>query len=203
MTKKPTMPSSPPATRVPFGTPPVLSSRPGTAYVTTPPRTSRAATTPHTSHPAADAASVAQTTTAARISTEPGSTGTTMPTSPTSTASPTRRSVSATRSGSHTADRTPGRRTARASPGACESRGGGASALVLRCGRRGVRQLAGLVVDVHRDLAELVPVLPGVVSAEEQVTAACELDTEVGLGTAPVTAVESCQRRTRGNCSGH
>jgi hypothetical protein len=56
--------------------------------------------------------------------------------------------------------------------------------------RRGVDQLAGLVLDGHRDLAELVAVLPRVVRAEQEVAAAGELDTEVGLGTATVTAVE-------------
>jgi hypothetical protein len=46
-------------------------------------------------------------------------------------------------------------------------------------------------VDGHGDLAELVPVLPRVVRAEQQVPTARELDTEVGLGTATVTAVHS------------
>jgi hypothetical protein len=44
-------------------------------------------------------------------------------------------------------------------------------------------------VDGHGDLTELVTVLPRVVGAEEQVTAARELDTEVGLGAATVAAV--------------
>jgi len=65
-------------------------------------------------------------------------------------------------------------------------------------------QLLGLVHDAGRDLAELVTVLAGVVGAEEQLTAGLELDPEVGLSPATVTAVRSAQRRgARGNCSGH
>jgi hypothetical protein len=41
----------------------------------------------------------------------------------------------------------------------------------------------------HGDLTKLVAVLPRVVCTEEQVTAARELDTEVGLGAATVAAV--------------
>jgi hypothetical protein len=75
---------------------------------------------------------------------------------------------------------------------------------VAGCDRgRGVDQLAGLVLHCDGDLAELVTVLTGVVGAEEQVTASSELDTEVGLGTAPVTAIQRCERRSGSNCSGH
>jgi hypothetical protein len=52
-------------------------------------------------------------------------------------------------------------------------------------------ELAGLVLDGHGDLAELVTVLSRVVGAEEEVAAAGELYTEVGLGAATVAAVDS------------
>jgi hypothetical protein len=74
--------------------------------------------------------------------------------------------------------------------GLVERRGGGGSALDLRGRGRGVDQLVGLVLDGYRDLAELVAVLPRVVRAEQEVAASGELDTEVGLGTATVAAVE-------------
>ena len=45
--------------------------------------------------------------------------------------------------------------------------------------------------NVGGDLAELVAVLAGVVGAEEQLAARGELDAEVGLGTAPVAAVDA------------
>jgi hypothetical protein len=48
-------------------------------------------------------------------------------------------------------------------------------------------------VDVHRDGAELVAVLAGVVGAEEKLASGGELDAEVGLGAAAVTAVCRCQ----------
>ena len=70
----------------------------------------------------------------------------------------------------------------------------GASSMGRGCsvGRRADRrvdELAGLVVHVHGDLAELVAVLAGVVGAEQQLTAARELDAEVGLGAASVASV--------------
>jgi hypothetical protein len=46
-----------------------------------------------------------------------------------------------------------------------------ASALLGRSGSGGVVELVGLVDDVRRDLAELVPVLTGVVGAEQQLAA--------------------------------
>jgi hypothetical protein len=153
-----------------------------------------------TTQPVEEETPIAQTSTAARISTVPGSTGTRMPTRPTAMASATstsvqtmgvslsqRRDAPATRTTHGSRDATsPGRSSAW---GSWNVGGVAGSALSLGA-RRGVDQLAGLVLDGHRDLAELVAVLPRVVRAEQEVAAAGELDTEVGLGTATVTAVE-------------
>jgi len=75
--------------------------------------------------------------------------------------------------------------------------------LLLRSDGGSLAELAGLVDDVRRDLAELVAVLTGVVGAEQQLTARLELDPEVGLSSATVAAVRGAQRGTRGNGSGH
>ncbi len=76
-------------------------------------------------------------------------------------------------------------------PGACVvvSSGDAAVSARLRRSRGGGGQLVGLVVDGHGDLTQLVTVLSRVVGAEEQVTTARELDTEVGLCSATVAAV--------------
>ena len=76
----------------------------------------------------------------------------------------------------------------------------GRVASVLAVGSDGGRvgQLVGLVDDVGGDLAELVTVLAGVVGAEEQLTTRLELDPQVGLGSATVTAVRGAQRASSG-----
>jgi hypothetical protein len=58
-------------------------------------------------------------------------------------------------------------------------------------------------LDGRGDLLELVSVLAGMVGAEQQLTAARELDPNVGLSTASVTAVQGCELRTGCDCSGH
>jgi hypothetical protein len=77
------------------------------------------------------------------------------------------------------------------------------SALVTRRRCRGVGELVGLVDHVDGNLFELVSVLTRVVSAEEELAAGVELDTQVGLRTATVAAVLGSQRSTRGNSSCH
>ncbi len=68
----------------------------------------------------------------------------------------------------------------------------------------GVAELAGLVVDVLGDLAQLLAVLTGVVGAEQQLAAALELYAEVGLGAASVAPVDRRERCCGGGCrSGH
>ena len=56
-----------------------------------------------------------------------------------------------------------------------------------------LRQLVGLVLQVHGDLLERVSVLAGVVGAEQQLATGLQLYAEVGLGTATVAAVLSSQ----------
>ena len=53
------------------------------------------------------------------------------------------------------------------------------------------------------DLRALLLHLADVADALIDLAATGELDTEVGLGTAAVAAVHSCQGCTRGNCSSH
>jgi hypothetical protein len=77
---------------------------------------------------------------------------------------------------------------------------------MLRLGSdtRRVAELVGLVLEGHRDVAEGVAVLTGVVSAEVQLTARLELDAEIGLRPAAVAAVCCAQRGcTRGYGSSH
>jgi hypothetical protein len=88
-------------------------------------------------------------------------------------------------------------------PGVWEPQVWSPSVLLVGSGGRDVAELAGLVGDVRRDLAELVAVLAGVVGAEQQLPTRLELDTEVGLGSATVAAVRGAERGTRGNGSGH
>ena len=80
---------------------------------------------------------------------------------------------------------------------------GGRSALALRGRGAGAGETVRLVVDVDRDLAELVAVLACVVGAEQQLATRLELDSEIGLSSATVAAVRGAERGTRGNCSGH
>ena len=77
------------------------------------------------------------------------------------------------------------------------------SAFVGLSARRGRAEPTGLVLDGRGDLLELVSVLAGMVGAEQQLTAARELDPNVGLSTASVTAVQGCELRTGCDCSGH
>lgn len=62
------------------------------------------------------------------------------------------------------------------------------SAVVGRYRLAGVKA-ACLVLDGRRYLLELVGVLTGVVSAEEQLTTGAQLDADVCLGSAAVAAV--------------
>jgi hypothetical protein len=77
-----------------------------------------------------------------------------------------------------------------------------ASALDVRRDRRRVHELLGLVVDVDRDLAELVAVLTGVVGAEEELAARGKLHAKIGLSAAPVATVAGGQC-AGGNGCGH
>jgi hypothetical protein len=65
------------------------------------------------------------------------------------------------------------------------------------------RQLVGLVVDVRRDLLELVTVLASVVGTEEQFATGGEFYAEVGLGTTTVAAVLRGERGAGSNDSCH
>ena len=58
-------------------------------------------------------------------------------------------------------------------------------------------------MDGSSDLLELVSVLAGVVCAEEQLTAADQLDAYIGLRSATVTAIERRELRGGCNCSFH
>jgi hypothetical protein len=81
---------------------------------------------------------------------------------------------------------------------------GGSSVLRVGSDARPVAELVGLVLERHRDVAESIAVLAGVVGAEVQLTARLELDAEVGLRTAAVAAICSAQRGcTGGNGSSH
>ena len=58
---------------------------------------------------------------------------------------------------------------------------------------RGLRDAFRLVVDLQRDLLQLVGVLFAVVGAEQQVEAAGQGDANVGLGPAAVTTIRSVE----------
>lgn len=75
----------------------------------------------------------------------------------------------------------------------------------LSVGDRGrlLGQPVGLVLDVGRDLLELLAVLTGVVRAEEELTTGVELYAEVGLGTTTVATVLRSQRGAGSNGSCH
>src|SRR6478672_1764511 len=92
-TKKPTRPSSPPASWVEVGMPTTPSRRLGTTYFTTAPATTMAEATPATAHAVLLPVAAAHTRAPATISTDPGSTGTRIPTRPTAIARPASRSV--------------------------------------------------------------------------------------------------------------
>jgi hypothetical protein len=82
--------------------------------------------------------------------------------------------------------------------------GCGGSALLGGRGRGLVGKSVGLIDDVCGDGLEGIAVLACVVSAEEELTAAQQLDPEVGLGPAAVASVSSAQRGGAwGNGSGH
>ncbi|MBM9460244.1 hypothetical protein JK386_10035 [Nocardioides sp. zg-536] len=70
-------------------------------------------------------------------------------------------------------------------------------------GGRLLGEPVGLVVDMGRDLLELVTVLASVVSAEEKLATGGELYAEVGLGTTTVTAILRGKRGTGSNGSRH
>ena len=69
----------------------------------------------------------------------------------------------------------------------------GGSVFVEGCGGRNVGQLLGLVVNRDGHLAQLVLVHAGVVSAEEQLGSAVQLDTDIGLCAAPITTIDRGQ----------
>src|SRR5690349_4590669 len=201
ITKKPTMPSSAPSSKVLVGTPSRFIRRPGTAYFTTVPSRMKATATPKTVQPVVVPTSIAQTRIAPATSRDPGNPGTTMPTSPTAIARPTSTFVRVTGAASHPVE------DERGAPGRCPGapatscvRG---SDLVVPRDRRSVAEPVGLVVELGGDLTELGAVLASVVGAEQQLTTRGEHDAEVGLGTAPVTPVDRGKRRARSNRCGH
>src|SRR3954449_3396445 len=212
ITKKPTIANRPPTTRVVVGTA-ALSRRPGTAYLTIAPTARIAVATAKTVQASAPPSSEAHTRKPSSTSSVPGSTGTTMPNRPITTRRP-HRTVMPVMVGSlpHRRRRAVlGRRRPRTSRSGAlvavswaRCPGTRWSAFGVGSDRRCVGQLLGLVDDVGRDLAELLAVLAGVVGTEEQLTAGLELDPQVGLRSATVTAVRGAQGRgARGNCSGH
>lgn len=80
---------------------------------------------------------------------------------------------------------------------------GGAEDSVLVSRAQGGGQLVGLVLHSHGDGTDLVAVFARVVSAEEELAAALELDPKVGLSSATVASVLRRQCGSRGKCSGH
>ena len=187
MTKKPTMPSTPPPAGC-GGTPAALRRRPGTTYFTTVPSARKAAATAKTSQPVEVLRSIAHSRIPPRTSSRPGITGTMMPAMPTASSDGDDDFGDA-----HGASLPQGAGRDERPPTAC--RGpfwrrwvAACQASLSRPGRRGL-ELVRLVVHVGRDRAELVSVFARVVGAEEQLTAGLELDTQVGLGTTTVTAV--------------
>jgi hypothetical protein len=67
---------------------------------------------------------------------------------------------------------------------------------------RGLEELAGLVVPVDGEGAELGSVLPAVVGAEEELVPTGKLDTDVGLSATTVATVAGGQG-AGGDGSGH
>src|SRR5919112_2897025 len=212
-TKKPTKPSSTPASVVRPGTPASFSRRPGTRYFATWPTQKKAAARPSTVHAIASCRSSAQTAMAARTSTRPGSTGTTTPTRPTRIARPTSRSRSGPRSASVTqrslarcgglgpssgagsASADPGTHERRVPalcrdpPSSVRRRGRARSALLDRSGRGRLPKALGLVLDHRRRVGQCRRVLPPVVGAEQQLAPTGKDDAHVGLGPAAVAPV--------------
>src|SRR6478609_304404 len=206
ITKNPMKPSSAPTSSVRLGTPAVLSCRPGTRYFTTDPPTRSRALTANTAQAVVVPTSRVHTKMAPSTRTVPGRTGTMMPAMPTAIAMEMRISVGLTGHSLPDVVRVggqgrAGRRTAPESVSGAVLEVGGCG----RCGSglaaRGGVQLVGLVVDGSSDLTELLAVLAGVVSAEEQLAAGLELHTEVGLGAAAVAAVTG-REDGLGGCGG-
>src|SRR4051812_26145974 len=154
-------------------------------------------TVPSTIQPVASWRSSAHTRTAPRTRTRPGSTGTTTPTRPSRITSPT------TTSRPVTACRRPGHdRPRRSAPGPVGASSEARSALVLGRDGGGFAQPFALVGDGRRGGRQGARVLAAVVGAEQQLPAAQEHDTDVGLGPAAVAAV-GCGELGGGESTGH